>query len=68
MTPHMKAKLIFIGMKQKKLKNPKYKILSFSSSTNIQFTISEQFGFGIWVFHPNKNQLGFHMSYHLLLH
>ena len=41
----MKAKLIFIGMKQifyffEKNKNPK---LSFSSSTNIQFTILEQF-------------------------
>ena len=48
--PHVKGKLIFIGMKQfiffekpnnEILKTKKKK--SFSSSTNIQFTILEQF-------------------------
>ena len=46
----MKAKLIFIEEKKKNLKNPKTqepntksKKLSFSSSTNIQFIIWEQF-------------------------
>ena len=41
----MKAKLIFIGMKQKNkyFKNQKTKKLSFSNSTNIQYTILEQF-------------------------
>ena len=41
MIPHRKAKLIFIG--ETKKPNTKSKKLSFSSSTNIQFTIWEQF-------------------------
>ena len=45
----MKCKLIFIGMKQKKCfeksynQKPKTPKMSFSSFTNIQFTILEQF-------------------------
>ena len=50
MIPHMKNKVIFIGKKQKKKifkktnnQKPNTKKMSFSSSTNIQFTIWEQF-------------------------
>ena len=50
MIPHMKANVIFVGKKQKKKKfekpnnqKPNTKKMSFSSSTNIQFTIWEQF-------------------------
>ena len=50
MIPHMKANVIFIGKKQKNIffenpnnQKPNTKKMSFSSSTNIQFTIWEQF-------------------------
>ena len=47
MIPHMKAKMIFIGKKQKTFffEKPKYQIQkwSFLIYTNIQFTIMEQF-------------------------
>ena len=46
MIPHMKANVIFIGKKQKKNffekpknQEPNTKKMSFSSSTNIQYTI-----------------------------
>ena len=50
MIPHMKANVIFIGKMQKKFffekpnnQKPNPKKMSFSSSTNIQYTILEQF-------------------------